>query len=248
MTIREATNLRPRLIEGVENSFETVYRGILRGLFEGLFAPGQRLSEPELMQHFGVGRGTIREVLSRLEAAGVVQLVRYKGASIRRLTCREVNDVMDVVDALLRLAARRAAGHARSAEGRVRFQDAHDRLQSFEQLDDFGGFLAARENYYRTLVQLSGNREIGRLFPAVQVQIIRIQLRSFSRAADSMHFDDYRLLTEAILSGDGARADEAAHTHVQHTVDTIRELPQRAFAPEPEAQISGSASVEDASR
>ena len=90
--------------------FDKTYKGVMRGLYDGSFVPGQRLIAPDLMRRFGVGRGTIREVLHRLASAGVVSIVPNRGAQIRQLTRREVCDVLDVVEVLLGLAARGAAG------------------------------------------------------------------------------------------------------------------------------------------
>ena len=215
------------------NSFDRVYRGILRGLYEGRFVPGQRLVEPDLMRQFDVGRGTIREVLNRLSSSGIVSLVRHRGAAVRLLTRREVGEILDIVDALVGLAARRAAERIRSPGHAEQLTRAYEMLSPFERSDDFAGFVSARENYYRTLVRLSGNREMARLFPNMLMHMIRLQLRHFNRAADSMQFDDYSHLTRAILSGDARHADEVGRLHVHHTIDSVASLPDRAFAPEP---------------
>ena len=108
--------------------FDRAYRGLLRGLYEGSFIPGQRLAAPDLMDRFGVGRGTIREVLHRLVASGVVSIIPNRGAAVRHLTRKEVNSVLDVVEVLLGLAARDAAVHLRSEKERERFRELHRRL------------------------------------------------------------------------------------------------------------------------
>lgn len=210
--------------------FEQAYRGLLRGLYEGRFVPGQRLSAPDLMQEFNVGRGTIREVLHRLTSSGVVALVPNRGAMVRRLSRREVDEVLDIIELLLGLAARRAAA-AVAVEGqaealRLRRDDVRNAIEA----GDFQTFLEAREAYYRFVVALGGNRELQRLFPGAQVHIMRIQLRGFERAADSNHISDYAELTDAILSGDPATAETAARRHVGFTRDRVAKLPDKAFS------------------
>jgi DNA-binding GntR family transcriptional regulator len=211
--------------------FERVYRGVLRALYEGRYVPGQRLIAPDLMREFDVGRGTIREVLQRLASTGVVRLIPQKGARVRRLSRREVVEVLDLVEILLGLAARGAARAMASNELRKGLQARYEGLVS--SIDkDFNRFVQAREDYFRYMMQAAGNRELQRTFPSVQVHIMRIQLRTFNRAGDAVDPTDYRLLQEAVLSADPEQAERAGRIHVQQTMGRISELPDRAFEPD----------------
>ena len=209
--------------------FERVYRGVIRALYEGHYVPGQRLIAPDLMREFDVGRGTIREVLQRLASTGVVRMIPQKGARVRRLTRREVVDVLDLVEFLLGLAARGAARAIADQTLKEGLQARYEALIGSKSDEDFNGFLAAREDYYRYLVQLGGNRELQRIFPSIQVHIMRMQLRMFNRAGDSVDPADYQQLEEAILSGDPDRAEHAGRIHVQRTIGRVAQLPDRAF-------------------
>lgn len=215
--------------EQQRSPFEKAYRGILRGIYEGRYAPGQRLIAPDLMDEFQVGRGTIREVLNRLASGGIVTMVQNRSARVRTLSRIETLAILDIVELMLGLAARKAAGAITVPGAAARLQSLQRAVQSHENLANFEGFMEAREAYYRYVVELSGNTELGRLFPGVQVQIMRIQLRHFNRAADSMQFEDYARMTSAILSGDGDRAEREARAHVQNTIARVVALPDRAF-------------------
>lgn len=212
--------------------FERTYRGIVRALYEGTIVPGQRLVAPDLMRQFDVGRGTIREVLHRLASSGVVSMVPHRGAQVRLLARAEVDEILDIVEMLLGLAARGAArAIGKGGSGEVLLSH-HARLREPNSLDEFAGFLQARDEYYRCIVRLSGNLELQRLFPAAQVHIMRVQLRRFQNAADAMALTDYAELTEAILSGEPERAEDAGRQHVGYTRARVSQLPDRAFAKE----------------
>lgn len=212
--------------------FERVYRGIVRALYEGRYVPGQRLAAPDLMRAFDVGRGTIREVLQRLASTGVVRIMPHKGAVVRRLSRREVGDVLDIVELLIGLAARHAARAVSERSVRDGLRQRFDALRSIRRDGDFGAFIAAREEYYRFLLATAGNRELTRIFPAIQVHIMRVQLRTFNHAADAADPADYAELTRLILSGDAERAEQAARRHVQRTIGRVHALPDRAFEAE----------------
>ncbi|HKX78976.1 MAG TPA: GntR family transcriptional regulator [Novosphingobium sp.] len=212
--------------------FDRTYRGILRALYEEAIVPGQRLAAPDLMRQFDVGRGTIREVLHRLASSGVVSMVPNRGAQVRFMSRTEIDGLLDIVELLLGLAARGAANAIRAGRGADILQGRHDRLHQTASLGEFRNFIQAREDYYRCIVQLSGNAELQRLFPAAQVHIMRLQLRRFQNAADATAFSDYAKLTQAILSGDAARAEQAAREHVGYTRARVSQLPGHAFAKE----------------
>ncbi|WP_334185519.1 GntR family transcriptional regulator [Novosphingobium sp.] len=213
-----------------QSPFDRVYRGILRAIYEDTIIPGQRLAAPDLMRQFDAGRGTIREVLHRLASSGVVTIIPNRGAQVRLLTRQEVGALLDIVELLLGLAARGAADTVRDGKAGDILRIHHDRLQPPTSFDEFTRFVQAREDYYRCIVRLSGNAELQRLFPAAQVHIMRVQLRRFQNAADSTALTDYAALTDAILSGDPARAEQAGRDHVGYTRARIAALPDRAFA------------------
>ncbi|EQB14100.1 GntR family transcriptional regulator [Sphingobium lactosutens] len=210
--------------------FEKTYRGIVRGIYEGRYAPGQRLIAPDLMAEFQVGRGTIREVLNRLASGGIVSIIKNRGARVRTLSRAETLGILDIVELMLGLAARKAADAITDPDAAAQLQILEQVVQSHKSLTDFDAFLKAREAYYRYIVALSGNAELGRLFPGAQVQIMRLQLRTFNRVADSVQFDDYAKMTSAILSGNGDMAEQAVRRHVRETAAQVAALPDRAFS------------------
>ena len=63
-----------------------VYRGIVDGLYRGRYVPGQRLVEADLTRDFEVGRGSVREALSRLAAEGLVTMNLHRSAVLRQLS------------------------------------------------------------------------------------------------------------------------------------------------------------------
>jgi DNA-binding GntR family transcriptional regulator len=215
---------------GAQSSSDIVYRGVIRGLYEGRYVPGQRLVEADMHRRFHVSRSSIREALARLASAGILSHTPHRGACIRVLSRKDVADVLQVVELMIGLAARGSALHIGQPGHADRLRSRYEVLASFEWLEEFERFLDAREDYYRTLLQLGGNKELIRLFPAMQVHIMRIQLRGWNRAGDAMRKLDYANLTLAILSGDEGRAEEAGRAHVRHTIEKISTVPDTAFS------------------
>src|ERR671923_2696495 len=71
----------------------------------GRLAPGARLVEEELAERFGTKRHVLREAFIELERAGLIERRPNRGASVRRLTLDDVNQIYAVREILERSAA-----------------------------------------------------------------------------------------------------------------------------------------------
>lgn len=207
-----------------------VYCAILEGLYRGKYVAGQRLVEADLVREFQVGRGSIREGLNRLAAEGVVTLSFNRGAHIRLLTRAEAMDILAVGEALIALAARLAAGKIMVADNRKVLRESFDRLLAFKAGGDSFEFARARSAFYRTLVHVGGNRELARLVPGVQINLIRTQFRDYQSRDARLH--DFQRIADAVLQGSAPKAASAVRRHFKSVLAAITQLPDDVFAPE----------------
>lgn len=199
-------------------------RDILHGLSEGRYAPGQRLAEPDLVQQYGVSRSTVREALGRLVAGGVVAQAPHRGARIRRLSRRETRDLLRVTECLLGLAAREAAEAVAAGADPAPLAAAAAVLRDAPSESE----AHARARYYRALVALGGNSELQRLLPALQIHLVRAQLRSL-RSAESAP-DAHAVIVAAIAGASVDIAEAEARAHVARLISRLSALPDSAFA------------------
>ena len=93
-----------------------VYEAVREAIFRGDMAPGSHLSEVDLSEQLGVSRAPIREALLQLEAEGIVELVPNKGAFVRGLSYKEVEEIYTTRSLLEGYAAALAAEHASPAD------------------------------------------------------------------------------------------------------------------------------------
>ena len=202
---------------------EAVVRDILQGLAEGRFVPGQRLSEPDLMARYGLGRSTVREGLGKLAAAGIVLQTPYRGAQIRLLSRRAASDVLKVTELLLGLTAYQAAEAVAAGADPAPLQEASSAVDL--ATDDKA---RARARYYRAMTTLAGNAELERLLPMLQIHMIRAQLR-VSRPPGRSARDE---LVRAISAGRANMAESAARAHIRTLIAMLPDVPDTAFAPD----------------
>ncbi|WP_020423707.1 GntR family transcriptional regulator [Cupriavidus sp. WS] len=200
-----------------------MFFGIMGGLELGSFVPGQRLVEADLATQFGVGRNSVREALQRLAAEGIVELPRHRGAVIRRLSLQDTLDVLDVAERMTGLLARAAArgsgdrAHAQALRAAVQALAGAGKAEKAERAERTRpgeAFSGARRHFYRTLLEMGGNRELRRLFPTIHMPVVHAQHRLAS--LQQMRLADYRRIAAAVLAGDPDEAEAAGAAHVQN--------------------------------
>lgn len=80
-------------------------------VLSGELPMGARLRQEALAEEFGVSRTPVREALRKLQASGLVELRPHRGALVRGLSGREIQDAYEVRAELEGLAAELAALH-----------------------------------------------------------------------------------------------------------------------------------------
>ena len=65
-------------------------------ILDGRYPPGSRLPQEELCERFAVSRTPVREALRKLQAKNLVVVVPNKGATVRRLSRKELLDIYAV--------------------------------------------------------------------------------------------------------------------------------------------------------
>lgn len=75
---------------------QAIVRAILTDVFHGKIRAGQRLVTEALAKRFGVSHTPIREALIELGGSGVVNLLPNRGALVRKVTARDVREVLQV--------------------------------------------------------------------------------------------------------------------------------------------------------
>ena len=221
------TKHEPAIADG---SPGVVYRGIVDGLYRGRYVPGQRLVEADLTRDFEVGRGSVREALSRLAAEGLVTMNLHRSAVIRQLGRSEVRDLISLLEVLNGFAARLAAERIEDGAHRKQITEAHANLADLDVQRDFLRFARARNTFYKTMVSIGGNRELARLMPRTNVDLLRVQFRAYTTVGDDLRIEDYRAIYDAIAEGAGRKAEAAAKTHIRRMGDALDKLPDAAFA------------------
>ena len=212
------------------SSSEQIVREIMQSVFEGGYVPGQKLTEVELSRRFGVGRGSVREALKRLAADGIVTESLHRGVSIRAPSRREARDILDVVELLVVLAARRGAERLYAEADIKTLQYLRKKFSSFRRAPSRLLFRRLCVQFYRLLARISQNQELIRLVNTVVVHLLQEPRLTLTPEGVRQQAHEISEIISALLAKDATRAELAMQQHVRRAAQLVDSLPDEAFA------------------
>lgn len=193
----------------------------------GDVVPGQRLVEADLMQMYGVTRGSVRLALDALIAEGLVERVPNRGARVRRVSTEEAVAITECRMALESLIARKAA--ERATDRQIATLRAHGRRmeQALEDAD-LAKYSSLIEQLYG-LVHETGRQPVAAdLVARLQAQIVRHQFQlSLRPGRPQRSLRELLALVEAIADRRPDRAEAATVAHFHQVIAALEQSGER---------------------
>ena len=216
-----------------------VAEALSRYIDEADLRAGDRLpAERELMQALGIGRSSVREAVSQLQALGVLETRIGSGTYIRKpVSARTVHlplsiEALGLADGLmLTLEVRRgveieasiAAARRRTAEDIARMEDALDAMERTHLREGTSG--PADLAFHLTIYDATRNPLFRQVLEQLRGHFERFWEQPFDRpdfAGRSFPF--HRKLFEAIRDGDAAAAAEHTRAILDIVGEDIRDM------------------------
>lgn len=213
-----------------DGAVDRVHTAIRGAIVTGRYVLGQRLIEADLSAEYEVGRSSIREALRRLSGEGLVEVVRNRGAVVRRFTRTEIDDFYCVRAELEALAARLAAENIGEPGIRARFADEFaERVQPIGP-GDIAGYRTENALFHRLVVSVANNKQLETLLEQLHLPVLALQLWPYvppNFLATALR--DHEAIAAAILAGDGAAAERMMRRHVRNSAAIVAKMPEEAF-------------------
>ena len=206
---------------------------IMTRIRDGDYVPGQRLVEADLAEEFAVSRGVIRQMLHKLSAAGIVDIELHRGATIHRLSRRELAQMYEVRQLLEGHAARRVADSSDNARIASELTGLLEQMIPAVESNDVRRFTTFNAAFHDLILSGAQNEYLSRMLHQMQAQLPRL---IYSRLVNpgTMHasHEGHCRIVEAIASGDPAAAEHAMREHVAESGRAMMDLPDRFFSRE----------------
>jgi DNA-binding GntR family transcriptional regulator len=154
---------------------EKIYKLIKKAILKRELKPGERITEIDLANRFGISRTPIREAFRRLESEGFLTIFPRKGATVTEINEKNVIEFYQIKGALEALAGKLAVANITS-EDIKEMERLNDKLKEISFSDEdtaFDEFNKIHNSFHEKFISLSGN--------TLLIEILRNLVKRFMR-------------------------------------------------------------------
>ena len=199
--------MRKRQIERHQTLREKILEMIRDAILKGTMKPGERVSEPELAERFGISRTPIREAFRQLESEGYLEVIPRKGAVVASLSERDIEEFYAIKILLEGFAAKMAAEKL-TVKDIDRLESINERLKKLAADGDVKSFFRVHNEFHDLFIKASGNDKLYEMINQLVMRFKRLRLASLSQPGRmEISVEEHCNMIEAFKSHDGERAD-----------------------------------------
>jgi DNA-binding GntR family transcriptional regulator len=180
---------------------------IIEAVRSGVIKSGERLVERQVAERFSVSRAPVRDAIHTLEKLGVVERSLPRGVFVRSWTEQDATEILHLIDALILLSAKLAAGRLSKAD--VRALEAilkRTKKNMFKKPFDPGEQLALDAQFHAIIAEATGNRRLVELLASLALPVELWPETFHGRVVPKYSFRQHRELLNVLCNGDAAEA------------------------------------------
>ena len=184
-----------------------------RAILEHRLGPGQKLSEDEVGDIFGVSRTVARAALQALAHNGLVTVERNRGAFVSKPTIREAHEVFEARGLIEPRVARMAAASA-SADDLGRLRGHVDAADQALAAGDFGRALSLSGTFHVAIADIADQRILGAFVRSLISRSSLIIALYWRRPDTACESHSHEALLQAFSAKDLIAAEEIMKSHL----------------------------------
>lgn len=139
---------------------DEAYHALFDGILAGRYPAGSQMRERQLSAELNVSRVPVREALRRLTDEGFLTTSKYRTATVRQLTLKDVDESFDLRMALEVLAARQAALAVADGASGAELEELMAEARRLLAAGDQSGLDRVNLALHEAIVRVSGNRTL----------------------------------------------------------------------------------------
>jgi len=191
-------------------------------IIEGELTPESRIAETRLCARFGVSRTPLREALKVLSAEGLVRLCPNKGATVVRVTRKEVEETIPIIGGLEALAGEIACAHI-DKEGIARLQMLHRQMVDHYRRQEKQSYNNLNRAIHDAIFEAADNRTLTEIYNILQTRLRSLRfVTPKSPPQWAAAVEEHEQMMGALEAHDGARFAAVARQHIRHKADVMR--------------------------
>ena len=195
---------------------DVVFNTLREAILKGELKPGERLMELQLAAKLGVSRTPIREAIRMLEQEGLAVTIPRKGAEVARMTEKDMEDVLQIRDALDELAASIACEQI-SEEELAELRHTMHEFEESTKTGDVKRIAEADVRFHDIIYHATRNVKLENMLNNLREQMYRYRLEYVKDEANYKRLiAEHRVIYEAIRDRDRQTGAEAIKNHIDN--------------------------------
>ncbi len=203
---------------------DVVFHTLREAILKGDLKPGERLMELQLAAKLGVSRTPIREAIRMLEQEGLAVTIPRKGAEVAKMTEKDMQDVLQVREALDELAASIACEKISEEElGGLR-RTMHE-FEEYTKTKDLKRIAEADVRFHDIIYQATGNPKLVNMLNNLREQMYRYRVEYLKEEKNyPVLIREHCQIVEGLSEKNKEKVTEAMHKHVENQVAAVKEI------------------------
>ncbi len=205
---------------------DVVFNTLREAILKGELKPGERLMELQLSAKLGVSRTPIREAIRMLEQEGLAVTIPRKGAEVAKMTEKDMEDVLQIREALDELAAKIACEQISEEQLEELVATMHEFEESTKT--DNVKKIAEADVKFHDIAQSTGNRErLVNMLNNLREQMYRYRVEYLK---DENNYPtlmkEHKDIVEGLVRKNKTQVTETMHQHVKNQAVAVKAMIQ----------------------
>ena len=203
---------------------DVVFQTLREAILKGDLRPGERLMELQLAAKLGVSRTPIREAIRMLEQEGLAVTIPRKGAEVARMTEKNMEDVLQIREALDELAVQVACDKMTDQQ----LENLTLAMKNFEnaiQAGDLKKTAAYDVEFHDIIYESTDNPKLVTLLNNLREQIYRYRVEYLKEKENyPMLIKEHETIVAALKEKNKERVSDAMRCHIRNQAETVKNI------------------------
>lgn len=203
---------------------DVVFNTLREAILKGELKPGERLMELQLAAKLGVSRTPIREAIRMLEQEGLAVTIPRKGAEVAKMTEKDMEDVLEIREALDELAAKTAC--TRITEEQLQaLERIRDEFVESTRSCDVKRIAEADVSFHDVIYEATGNPKLVNMLNNLREQIYRYRVEYLKEEKNyPVLIAEHERIVEALHAHNQDEVVSAMHSHIENQAAAVKEI------------------------
>lgn len=205
---------------------DVVFHTLREAILKGELRPGERLMELQLASKLGVSRTPIREAIRMLEQEGLAVTIPRKGAEVAKMTEKDMEDVLQIREALDELAVQVACDKMTAQQ----LKELTLTMKNFEnaiQAEKLKKIIEYDVEFHDIIYRATDNPKLVTLLNNIREQIYRYRVEYLKGKENyPMLIKEHEEIVTALKLKNKERVADAMRVHIRNQAEAVKNIIQ----------------------